>query len=137
MQGLNLIVVFSPDRDRVLLCRRRKEPYLGLLNFIGGHIEEGEEGLAAAYRELFEETAIGSEHISLTHLMDFSYPLDDCYIEVYFGILREEVPVSGEENELVWSSLDRNFFDMTEFAGEGNMGHIIEIVKYNRKVLGL
>ncbi|MBE6598366.1 MAG: NUDIX domain-containing protein [Ruminococcaceae bacterium] len=137
MQGLNLVVVYSPECDRVLLCRRRKEPYLGLSNFIGGHIEDGEDGLTAAYRELFEETSITDKHIALTHLMDFSYPLDDCYIEVYFGILREYVEVSGDENELYWSTLDRDFFDMTEFAGEGNMGHILEIVKYNRGLLGI
>lgn len=50
MQGYNIIVVFDERRERVLLCRRRKEPYKGLLNFVGGKIEPGEEGLAAAYR---------------------------------------------------------------------------------------
>ena len=135
MKGLNLIVVFSPDRQRVLLCRRRKQPYLGLSNFVGGHIEEGEDGECAAYRELLEETSIGREHIKLIHMMDFSYPLDGCFIEVWVGILREDIPVSGDENDLYWSSIDRNFFDMTEFAGEGNMGHIMEIVKYNRKII--
>ena len=58
MQGYNLIVVFDERREKVLLCRRRKEPYKGLLNFLGGKIEPGEEWLAAAYRELWEETGL-------------------------------------------------------------------------------
>ena len=57
----NLIVVFSPDKTKLLMCRRLKEPYLGLSNFVGGKIEEGEDGLDAAYRELREETAVTRE----------------------------------------------------------------------------
>ena len=65
MQGYNLIVVFDERRERVLLCRRRKEPYKGLLNFVGGKIEPGEEGLAAAYRELREETGLEAGQLIL------------------------------------------------------------------------
>ena len=135
MTGLNLIVVYSQDCKSVLLCRRKKDPYKGLSNFVGGHIEAGEDGETAAYRELFEETSIRRQDIVLNHLMDFTYPLEGCYIEVWFGVYHGTDPVSGDENELYWSSLDRNFFDMTEFAGEGNMGHILEIVKYHWKQL--
>lgn len=135
MQGYNLVVVFTPDLQSVLLCRRKKEPYLGLSNFVGGHIEAGENGYDAAYRELFEETSITEKEIRLIHLMDFSYPLSDCYVEVYFGRLRRMVTVEGDENALYWSSPDRDFFDMSQFAGEGNMGHIMEQIKINRNVL--
>ena len=66
MTGYNLIVVFDPTGKKVLLCKRIKEPYLGLYNFIGGHIENGETGSDAAYRELFEETGYaGSEPVFL------------------------------------------------------------------------
>ena len=41
MQGYNLIVVFSEDRTKMLMCRRLKEPYMGLYNFVGGKIEKG------------------------------------------------------------------------------------------------
>lgn len=135
MQGYNLVVIFTPDLQSVLLCRRKKEPYLGLSNFVGGHIEAGENGYDAAYRELFEETSITEKDIHLIHLMDFSYPLSDCYVEVYFGRLQEMVTAEGEENELYWSSPDQDFFDMKQFAGEGNMGHIMEQIKINWNVL--
>ena len=129
MQGYNLIVVFHSDSDRMLMCRRKKEPYLGLSNFVGGKVELGENGVSAAYRELYEETSIASHDISLVHLMTFTYPLDPCYVEVYVGRLKEKVDVYGEENELYWSTMEHDFFDMKEYAGEGNIGHIVEHIK--------
>ena len=78
MQGYNLIAVFSPEGDTMLMCRRIKEPYKGLINFVGGKIEP------------------------------------------------------GEENPLFWSRLDGDFFDMKQYAGEGNIGHIMEHIKLNR-----
>ena len=125
MIGLNLIVVYNNSRDKILMCKRKKEPYLGLYNFVGGHIEDGESGLDAAYRELEEETSITKNDIKLTHLMDFGYPLGNCYLEVYAGRLFSEIAVSGDENELVWSDLNHDFFDMGIYAGEGNIGHIL------------
>lgn len=131
MQGYNLIVVFSPDREKMLMCRRIKEPYKGLINFVGGKIEPGESGFDAAYRELYEETGISRRDIELVHLLDFSYPLDPCYVEVYAGQLKRETEPVGDENPLFWSGLDCDFFDMKQYAGEGNIGHIMEHVKLN------
>ena len=34
-----------------------------------------------------------------------------------------------EVNKLYWINANDNFFDMTKYAGEGNIGHIIEQVK--------
>ena len=126
MTRYNLIVVFSHDRERVLLCHRRKNPYLGMYNFVGGHIEPNETGKNAAYRELFEETSIGRDDITLRHLCDFTYYNQNCYVEVWCGRLRIDFDVRGDENELVWVPSDGNFFDLGKYAGEGNMGHIME-----------
>ena len=132
MQGYNLIVVFDKSFSKMLMCKRLKEPYLGLMNFVGGKIEQGESGIDAAYRELYEETAIERKSIDLIHLMDFSYPLDPCYVEVYVGRLKEDVAISGDENTLFWQTdMEDNFFDMSKYAGEGNIGHILEHVKLN------
>ncbi len=128
-KNYNLIVVYSSDREKLLMCRRLKEPYKGLSNFVGGKIEEGEDGLDAAYRELWEETSVTREQIRLTHLMDFYYALTPCRVEVYVGRLKEDVKVHGDENKLYWSDLEHDFFDMTKYAGEGNIGHILEHVK--------
>ena len=136
MQGYNLIAVYNKECDRLLMCVRKKQPYLGLSNLVGGKIEKGEESLSAAYRELAEETSITKEDIILTRLMDFTYPFDDCYVEVYAGRLNKSVEVCGDENDLYWSTLDCNFFDAGKYSGEGNIGHILMHIEYNKdKVL--
>lgn len=125
MQGYNVIVVFCENADQILLCKRRKEPYKGLSNFVGGKIENNENGIDAAYRELEEETAITRNDIILSHLMDFTYYCQKYYLEVYVGKLNKAIEVRGDENELYWSALDHDFFDASRYAGEGSMGHIM------------
>lgn len=129
MQGYNVIAVYSQDLSKLLMCKRRKNPFIGLYNLVGGKIEHGEEGIKAAYRELLEETGISGRDITLTHLMDFTYHLSNCFVEVYAGRLAGEVAVSGDENELVWMDSNGDFFDTGRFAGGGNIGHIIEEAK--------
>ncbi|MFL1677383.1 NUDIX hydrolase [Paenibacillus dendritiformis] len=135
MQGYNVLMIYNKDMDRLLMCKRLKDPYKGLSNLVGGKIERGETGMEAAYRELLEETNISQENITLHHLMDFTYYVHDCYVEVYVGKLKCDVVISGDENELYWSDLSQNFFDMTLFAGEGNIGHMIEQVKMSKEKL--
>ena len=124
----NVIVVFDACRRHVLMCRRRKNPYQGLLNFVGGKIEAGEEHLSAAYRELFEETSISPDLISLCHVIDFSYPLEHTFMEVYTGMLEKDIPVFGDENELLWVPVESDFTDITQFAGYGNIYHMMTYV---------
>ena len=134
MKGYNVVWVFNQERDRVLMCLRRKDPYKGLYNLVGGKIEPGESSPDAAYRELREETGIDRDDIDLLRLMDFVYHQEDaCRVEVWAGTLKRDIIPSGDENELHWLALDENFFDMGRFAGEGNIGHIYEIVKINSR----
>lgn len=133
----NLIVVLSPDSSKVLMCRRIKEPYLGLLNFVGGAVESGEVPLAAAYRELYEESGLTSSDLTLIPIMDFVYPLDQITVQVFCGRLRIPCSVSGEENPLLWVSRQENFFSLRRFAGEGNIGHIMEHVRLSEARLPL
>ncbi len=135
MLGYNVIAVYNDTADKFLMCKRKKEPYKGLSNLVGGKIELGEDSEKAAYRELFEETSISQNDIKLTHLMDFTYYLDDCYVEVYVGKLNKYVAISGDENDLYWSELDCDFFDTSKYAGEGNIGHIIEHIVMSRDKL--
>ncbi|MEA5016642.1 MAG: NUDIX domain-containing protein [Candidatus Limiplasma sp.] len=126
---VNIIIVFAQDRSRVLMCLRRKDPYKGLLNFVGGKVKAGEDHLEAAYRELWEETAISKEQIRLTHVMDLRYPLADEFLEVYTGTLPEDVQVHGEENELLWVDVGEDFSDISRFAGKGNIYHIMRYLE--------
>jgi 8-oxo-dGTP diphosphatase len=135
MKIYNLNIVYNPERDKVLMCLRANEPYLGLYNLPGGKVEPGESGLDAAYRELFEETGITGEDINLTFLMEFVYPLNDCRIEVYVGGLERDVVLREEAHRLFWHETSRDFFDVKTYAGEGNIGHMLEQVKPNMEVL--
>lgn len=138
MIKLNCIAVFNKECTKLLMCVRRKDPYKGLSNLVGGKVEPGEEGMDAAYRELFEETSIKRDDIKLTRLIDFVYWLDDITVEVYVGRLNKVVAVSGDENDLYWSELDCDFFDMAKYAGEGNIGHMMEHIKMAKdRVLAL
>ena len=132
MLGLNVIWVFNPTRDKVLMCKRHKQPYKGLYNMVGGKIEPGEDSKTAAYRELREETDITD--IELIHLMDFTYyQKDSCRVEVFVGTLHHAITPQGDEKELAWIDITEDFFDMTKFAGEGNIGHIYEIIRQNQQ----
>lgn len=133
MKGYNLIAVFNKTEDKLLMCRRKKNPYRNLVNLVGGKIEKNENGMQAAYRELEEETSITSDDIKLTHLMDFTYYREDCFIEVYFGKLNKEVEVIGDENKLFWSDLDKDFSDESKYAGNGNIDHILKVVKITER----
>jgi 8-oxo-dGTP diphosphatase len=129
MKIMNVIVVYDRTRQQILMCLRRKDPYKGKLNFVGGKLETGESSEEAAYRELQEETGIRREQITLVHLMDMVYYTYDMKLEIFTGRLKEEVTVSGEENDLLWLDADENFEDMNRFAGEGNIAHIIEMIR--------
>lgn len=126
MQGYNLLLIYNCSGEKILMCKRRKEPFKGLLNLAGGKIEIGEGGLEAAYRELQEETGITGEDIRLFHLMDVTYYCSQGHIEVYVGKLKRDVTVNGDENELFWIDANSRFYDKTVFAGGGNIGHFIE-----------
>lgn len=134
MQGYNCIAVIHKNRTDWLMCRRLKDPYKGRLNLVGGKIEQNEDHLEAAYRELFEETGITKQDITLTRFLTFDYPLDGCYVEVYAGELDNDIQVSGDENELVWVSMADDFFDLEKYAGEGNIGHMLEIMKLHYEI---
>lgn len=84
------IVLFSIKEGKpvLLMVKRGNHPYIGDWAFPGGFVERGETTLAAAYRELKEET--GLEEVKLEQLVTISTPGRDprcwnitvCYIGV-------------------------------------------------------
>lgn len=125
MKKLNVILVYNKEQDKILMCRREKEPYKGKLNLVGGKVEKNEDEMEAAYRELQEETGITKKDISLTHLMNFEYKLDDMELQVYTGKLNKQVELIEEVNKLYWMEKTDNFFNYDKYAGEGNIGHML------------
>ena len=133
MKKYNVIVVFDKDLKKTLMCKRTKEPYIGMYNLVGGKIEKENDGLNEAYRELIEETAISKDDIDLKYFMNIEYVSFDKDLEVYYGILNKNVKLVEEVNELEWIDINDNFFDINRYAGEGNIGHIIEEIKIDIK----
>lgn len=132
---MNVIIVYNQYEDKILMCLRSKEPYKGLYNLVGGKVETGEEGLESAYRELEEETGITPKDITLTHLMDFKYYMNNIELQVYAGKINKEIIFVEEVNKLYWVNSNDNFFDINKYAGEGNIGHMLEQVKLYREKL--
>ena len=132
---LNVIIVYDKTEEKILMCKREKEPYKGLFNLVGGKLEKDEEEYTAAYRELQEETGISSNDIKLTHIMNMEYKLKDIELQIFAGKLNKDVEVIEEVNKLYWLSKNENYFDITKFAGEGNIGHMIEQVNLNKDIL--
>ena len=120
---------YDKNLEKILMCKRTKEPYMGMYNLVGGKIEKENDGLNEAYRELIEETNISKNDVELNHFMNIEYISFNKSLEVYYGILNKEVELVEEVNKLEWVDINDNFFDMTRYAGEGNIGHIIEEIK--------
>lgn len=124
---MNCIVLFNSKKDAVLFCRRRKDPYQGKLNFVGGKVEKGESSLDAAYRELEEETGITAGDVSLHRLMDLTYYYQAFVLEIYVGMLDKDPVLREEKNPLVWLPLTEDFTAKDRFAGDQNIAHIINV----------
>ena len=129
MKKLNLIVVFNKDLDKVLFCIRAKEPYKGMYNFVGWKVEEGETNDNAAYREVFEETGISRKDIELEHFMDLNYFKYGNNLQVYYGILKNDVILVEDKNKLEWLNIDKELLNNEKFAGNYNIIHIITQIK--------
>lgn len=131
MKKYNCIVVLNDDKTELLFCKRKKEPFKDRYNFVGGKIEDGEDGLSAAYRELYEETGISTDEIQLFHFMDLTYYYQNYILELYVGKLSVFKELEEELNPLEWISLTENFNDSEKFAGDQNIAHIVNVaLKY-------
>ena len=109
------------QNEEVLLVRRKNEPDAGLWGFPGGHVEPGETALAAASRELFEETGINAEPIK--YLTNVDVIKHDVQGEIIFHFLLAAVEciyVSGipkaadDVAEARWFAIDDIFGNRIE-----------------------
>lgn len=129
MKKLNVIVVYNKEKDKILMCKRAKEPYKGKFNLVGGKLEPNEDELSGAYRELEEETGITKKDIKLEHIMNFQYKISDMELEIFAGKLNKDITLVEEVNQLYWIDKDEDFYDFSKFAGEGNIWHMIKHIE--------
>lgn len=129
MNVVNLIIVVDHTKEHVLMCHRQKDPYKGLYNFVGGKKDMHESNQEGAYRELFEESGIAKEDIKIQPLYFTQYFEENLELQVYYGFLKQELKLVEEINPLRWISLDEDFSNKEKFAGDGNIDHMITILK--------
>jgi len=91
-------VIFD-DRDRLLLIRRKNDPFKGQYAFPGGFVEIGETTENAALRELKEETGIVAANLRLIGV--YSDPNRDprhhTVSIAYLGSVRDQTPAAGDD----------------------------------------
>ena len=130
MRIVNIIILFNEDYSNVLMCLRQKNPYKGLYNFVGGKLEGDESRLESAYRELEEETGIKPNQVTLKEAMSFIYYHLDYELFIATGSIDQSTPVESEKHPLTWIDVSENFEDRTRFAGDGNIQHMLDVLKY-------
>lgn len=108
MKQMTLTLVFNKQCDKVLMCWHKKQ---NAWNFIGGNLREGESSLDASYRELFEETGIGRNDVTLMFVREEMVRCNHAIFNeswnmyITYAILDHDVELKPEKNELEWLSI--------------------------------
>lgn len=117
-----VIFSFTDSTKKVLLVKRKNEPFLGQWVFPGGFVDEGENLETAAIRELEEETSLGMD--SLIQLRAYGEPGRDprghTVTVAYMGLVNADVATvnaGSDAEEVKWfdlSNLPQLGFDHSE-----------------------
>lgn len=101
------------ENDEVLLQKRKKQPYLGIINIPGGKVQFGESTYQAGIRELFEESKLTIESMKLKMIDEVrTYDFDEkvfAHIIAYTYVCREfsgKLEQENQEGEMRWYSID-------------------------------
>ena len=128
-QHSNCIVVFDKTKEKLLFCKRAKNPYKGLLNFVGGKVELGETREQALIRECKEELnvllSVGDVFMDVVH----EYPDLTVHLTLFNATIAEGEPQKLEHNDIRW--ITPNEIPNYEFcpADEGILKKLLEILK--------
>ncbi len=111
----------------VLLVRRKNEPDAGLWGFPGGHVELGETALAAAARELQEETGVTAtpnrylNNLDIVHRDDAGVVTFHCLLAVVICDYVSGDPVAADDVS------DAGWFTLAEIAKTQTSADVYEV----------
>lgn len=97
------VILYDANEDKILLIKRKGEPFNGYWALAGGKLEKGEEVIEGMVREVQEETGLyavtGYEIGTYTeygdyHGQTFEYHAHCYVVDVYYGV------VKGQEDEV-------------------------------------
>ena len=124
---LEVCLILTNDRDEVLLLKRAKTGYMdGYFHVPAGHVEEGESILAAASRELLEETGVGclAEELKLAGVLQRD--TDPPRLAFFFVAERwRGEPYNREPDKcaaLVWANVEAMRGEIVEYVYQGIAG---------------
>lgn len=134
----SVCLLFNGDGSKVLLQKKDRTAFAGMLNGVGGKIEEDENPAQGALREIYEETSIRQQDLErFEWLGTLSLPEQcdtdnaDKYPELWFfgGVVKDEslaVKPETETEEIGWFMLvgDNPVTDL-ETAGDGDLEYFI------------
>lgn len=107
---MDIVLITNERKPRVLLIRRKHEPFAGRWALPGGFVDENEPLEAAARRELFEET--GVEAGTLEQIGTFADPGRDprgwTVSVVFLGRVQPDAvrpKANDDATEVAWHSL--------------------------------
>jgi ADP-ribose pyrophosphatase YjhB (NUDIX family) len=122
---------------RVLIVQRGKEPGRGIWSLPGGHVELGETALAAAQRELGEETGIAADLDHLVGLFDIVRRDDQGAVTLHYAIAcyaghwrSGEAAAAGDAMAVRWLARD-------ELSGLAFAPHVRQAIERARVLLKL
>lgn len=135
--AVSVVVRACTDTPRFVLVQRGKEPNKGKWSLPGGKIEAGETTLAAAQRELYEETLLqptdwhtvpicssDSIHISRNGDIEYHYVISQCFCSLE---RQEKLTASDDAANAQWFSVDE--MKKADKQGKQIMPTVIEVIE--------
>jgi 8-oxo-dGTP diphosphatase len=107
---LRYTIIFLRAGSRLLLLNRDFPPLMGLWNGVGGKVEPGEEPLAAAQREVAEETGIQAVPLRYAGVVTWTVDGEPGGMWAFLGDLPPEAATAAprltDEGILAWKEID-------------------------------
>lgn len=131
--------LFTTDGKEVLLQRKKRTRFAGMLNGVGGKLEEGEAPMECAIREIREETGISVDSAMMCWLATLMLPEDCvegndglCILHFYSTLVDKDTiqlePEDPDAEELLWKPTYAVATDTVGdmLAGEGDVSYMVE-----------